>query len=749
MLQEMILSKRVLLVCLVLLISGCALAQDPENPMPVSPAPHITNAPRSQEPAEAEKKDKGRPEGNAEKAEPSPAAEPDLEFQVFVATSLGRKLPIFGQNLFENVPSTFAPLEHVQVTPDYLIGAGDELLIRAWGQVDIDWRATVDRSGAIYLPKVGSISVAGVRYENLHEYLQAEIGRVFRNFQLSVTMGRLRSIQVFVVGQARRPGSYTISSLSSLVDALFASGGPSNRGSMRRIQLKRNGRIVTTFDLYDLIVSGDKSKDVKLLPGDVIYVPAVGPLVALAGSVNLPAIYELRDSTTLDDAIRYAGGLTNTAAVERAVVERIDSRRVRKAEEFPLDPEGLALALRDGDVIRFLHISAKFENDITLRGNVAVPGRYPWRPGMRVHDLIPTRESLVTEEYWKQQNQLAVTAQTPGVQRTGPVELKNEVKRLLAEINWDYAVVQRFKLEDLSSNLLPFNLAKAIEGDETQNLPLQPGDVVTILSQADIQVPLGQQSKFVRLEGEFAHSGVYQVQPGETLRQLVSRVGGLTPQSYLFGAELNRESTRLDQQKQLDQYILTLEQAIERSAAGTASASGGDAARAAEAGVRLDAQRNLLAKLKLLRATGRVVLEIRPNAAGPDALPDLVLEDGDRLLIPFTPATVNVIGLVYNSNAFLFKPGKTVGDYLRLAGGPTQDADKGREFVIRANGSSVSRQQKSFLTTSGFDSLPLMPGDAIVVPEKLDRGALLRGFKDWTQIISSFVLGAAAAKVLF
>jgi protein involved in polysaccharide export with SLBB domain len=327
------------------------------------------------------------------------------------------------------------------------------------------------------------------------------------------------------------------------------------------------------------------------------------------------------------------------------------------------------------------------------------------------------------------------------------VQLKNEVKRLQAEINWDYAVVQRFNLEDLSSELLPFNLAKAIEGDDTQNLPLQPGDVITIFSQADIQVPIGRQSKFVRLEGEVAHPGVYQVQAAETLRQLISRVGGLSAQAYLFGAEFNRESTRIDQQKQLDEYLRELEQAVERNA--TPGGAGGDASQAAEAKARVEAQRNLIAKLKLVKATGRVVLEVKPNAEGTDALPDLVLEDGDRLLVPFRPATVSVIGLVYNSNAFLYKPGRTVGDYLRLAGGPTRDGDKGREFVIRANGSSVSRQQRSFLTTSGFDSLPLMPGDAIVVPEKLDRGAFMRGFKDWTQIITSFVLGAAAAKVLF
>jgi protein involved in polysaccharide export with SLBB domain len=224
--------------------------------------------------------------------------EPDIEYQDFVSSSLGYRLPIFGQGLFRNVPSTFAPLDHVPVTPEYLIGPGDELLVRAWGQIDVNYRAVVDRTGIIYLPKVGAISVAGVRYDQLQEHVKSAIGRVFKNFDLDVTLGHLRSIQVFVVGQVRRPGSYTVSSLSTLVNALFASGGPSNRGSMRRIILKRQGREVTSFDLYDLIAFGDKSKDAQLLPGDVIYVSPVGRLVALAGSVNIPAIYELKDHDT-------------------------------------------------------------------------------------------------------------------------------------------------------------------------------------------------------------------------------------------------------------------------------------------------------------------------------------------------------------------------------------------------------------------------------------------------------------------
>jgi polysaccharide export outer membrane protein len=728
-----------------------------------------------------------------------PLAEPDIEFQRYVASSLGYRLPIFGQNLFENVPSTFAPLDYVPVTPDYLIGPGDELLIRGWGQIDIsNYRAIVDRTGSIYVPTVGTISVAGVRYDRLNEYLKQAIGRYYKSFDLDVTLGRLRSIQIFVVGQVKRPGTYTVSSLSTLVNALFASGGPSNRGSLRQIQLKRGGQLITTFDLYDLIVKGDKSKDAPLMAGDVIYVPAVGRLVAMAGSVNIPAIYELKDHDTLANVIVYAGGLTSTAAGQHAIIERIDDRQLRQAAEFPLTPEGLKQELHDGDIVRFLHISTRFENAVTLRGNVAVPGRYPWREGMRIKDLIPTRESLVTEEYWKQQNllglfpanesfqteeqtresgapatqpnitngttaatnpaatgaNLAAAGQTgqTGVlgdqslqQRVGRVEaermhqeaLRNQIRRSAAEINWEYAVIQRLDPNNLTSHLLPFNLGKAIEGDEAQNLVLQPGDVITIFSQADLQVPIAQQSKFVRLEGEFSAAGIYQAEPGETLRHLLMRVTSLTAQAYLFGSEFTRESVREDLQRRLDDYVGGLQRTVESTPAVTPQDQ-----------ASLAAQRQLVERLGQLRSTGRIVLEVKPAASSVDAFPDMVLEDGDRLFIPFRPATVSVVGAVYNSNAFLFRPSKTVADYLRLAGGVTRDGDKRHAFVLRANGATISNQQHSNLLVNNFNTLRLMPGDTLIVPQKIGRGAVLQGLKDWSQLFQQFALGAAGISVL-
>lgn len=703
----------------------------------------ITNATPGQERQEVQ--------GEASKANPSPApvpiAEPDLEFQQFVTASIGTSLPIYGQSLFDNVPSTFAPLDRVQVTPDYIIGPGDELIVRAWGQISVDYRQVVDRSGALYIPKVGSFNVAGLKFEELHDYLSTEIGRIFKSFQLSVSMGRLRSIQIFVVGQVKRPGTYTISSLSSLVDAVFASGGPANRGSLRRIQVKRAGQVVTTFDFYDLMVNGDKSKDVRLEPGDVIYVPPVGPLVALSGSVNTPAIFELKDRSTLGQVIAFAGGLTTTASDQNAVVERIDDHHIRQAEEFPLDAAGLAREVHDGDIVRFLRIPSKFENAVTLRGNVAVPGRYPWHAKMRVHDLIPNRQFLVTDEYWKHQNQLALYARA-GDFRTNPTELKNDVKRMSSEINWKYASIQRMNPQDLTPRVLPFNLGKAIEGDPQDNLELQPNDVITIFSQNDLQVPIADRTNFVHLEGELVEAGVYQAEPGETLRHLVERVGGFTPQAYLYGSEFTRESTRVDQQERLDEYVNNLGQSLQQTSAASAYLT--DPTSAAQAQTQNQADRALVERMRGLRATGRIVLELRPTASGAAALPELVLEDGDRFRVPFRPATVNVIGSVYNSNAFIFKAGKTVADYLRLAGGPNRGADKAREFVIRADGSTVSRQQHSTLLAGrNFDALRLMPGDSIVVPAKLDRGATLRALRDWATIFGQFGLAAGGIRAIF
>ena len=754
------------------------------------------------------------------------------EFQKFVMESTGRDLAIFGQNLFRAVPSTFAPADNVPVTADYVIGPGDEIQIRAWGQIDVDVTATVDREGAISVPKVGVIAVAGVKASDLPAYVKTVFGRTFRNFQLTATLGKLRSIQVFVVGQAKRPGTYTVSSLSTLVTAVFAAGGPSIKGSMRSIQLKRGNRVVTEFDLYDLIVSGDKSKDAPLLPGDVIYIPPVGPQVAVTGSVKIPAVYELKQNTVLFDLFRWAGGLATTAAGQKATVERIEDHKARTVDEFPLDMGGLSRQIRDGDLVTVYSVVPRFDNAVVLRGNVAQPGRFPWREGMRVRDLIPDREALLSRDYWTKRNQVVgldssvssiltqqsatgtrltiddlnqrrkpqgeldatvgdtihrVQTESEAVKFLDPTQAssaaqaqsaaqisltaaqtlqdqrKDELARLEAakadslrlvnqitpsqrEVNWDYAVVERINRNDLTTSLIPFNLAKAvIDGDPNQNVLLQPGDIVTVFSKEDVRVPISKQTQYVRLEGEFNSAGIHQIMPGETLRQLVARVGGLTSNAYLFGAQFTRESTRKAQEKTLAEALYRLEKDMQRFNTLRAQnvTSPEDAASLQQQAVN---QQNLLTRLRQIKPIGRIVLELPEQAKAGD-LPDMPLEDGDRLVIPPPPSMVSVVGSVFGESSFVYKPDKRVADYLTQAGGVTKSADESSMYVLRADGSVKSKRQEGWFTAS-LEGSRLMPGDSIVVPEELDRTTVTRALKDISQIFYQFGLGAAAIAVL-
>jgi protein involved in polysaccharide export with SLBB domain len=792
---------------------------------------------------------------------------PPTEFQLLVRGSVGRMLPIYGDSLFRQVPTTFAPLRNVNVTPDYVLGPGDQLLIRVWGQVNFNAQVTVDRSGSVYIPQVGEIHVAGLPYSQLHDHLQDAVSHIYKSFSLDVQMGQLRSIQVFVVGQARRPGSYTLSSLSTLVTALFATGGPSVQGSLRDIQVRRNGQTVTHFDLYDLLLLGDMSKDVALLPGDVIFIPPVGPQVAVSGSVRVPAIYEFKAQTTVEQALQFAGGLSSTASLLHASLERKDQTNSRTVLDLKLEGSGLATLLRPADVLHVMPFSPQFQNTVTLRGNVAETGRFAWRPGMKLSDIIPDSKALVTRDYWERRNQLGIPGpefkaeyaanpdqylrdaignrrylqpypnlqgnqQQNGTNQTqnsgqnpnqnyqnysqnvdqtsifglaaggenydqsglsqlntqssgsnnqnnssnggqneeqgngiGGASLANQQRQLawnggmlprpplrvilpVPEIDWSFAVIERLNPTTLETSLVPFNPGKLlVDHDSSQDLTLQPGDIVTIFSQVDISVPQAQRTKFVRLEGEFKGAGIYSVAPGETLRQLVARAGGFTPNAYLFGSEFTRESTRVFQQQRLNEYLSNLELEIDRSTINTAQASVTPQDTAAAA-TEVSASRSLVDKFRNIRATGRIVLELNPNAIGIDQLPDLTLEDGDRFTVPSKPSTVNVVGAVYDQNSFLFSQRQQVGSYVRLAGGPTRDADDKHAFIIRADGSVISRQSRSGVFGNTFISTRMNPGDTVVVPEKVPRPSALRNFINYSQIFSQLALGAAAIAVL-
>lgn len=768
----------------------------------------------------------------------APTPEPLTEFQKFAASATGQVLPIFGADLFRNPPSTFAPLDMSPVPDDYVIGPGDELRIRTWGQISFAANVRVDRSGDIYIPRVGPVHVAGLAFSGLKEQVRAAIARVFRNFELTVDLGQIRAIQVYVAGQARHPGVYTVSALSTLLNALFASGGPSISGSLRHIQLRRDGKLVSELDVYDLLTNGDKSKDAKLLSGDIIFIPPVGSQVALTGSVRNPRIYELKDGETLNALLADAGGASEVAAATHISIQRIDQHREMRAIDVSFDSSGLATPLAGGDLVHVYSIVPRTVQTVTLRGSIANPGRFTWHNGMKISELIPDKESLLTRQYWWKRAQLGLpspefeptdrvslarmrqprepftlprnrkmldgsqrgldqnssgtesdsqlsdsqpsddlrdnppanppldgsmnlrTPRSPqassstlgSVQAETDLETRQprtEVQFSAPDIDWDYAVIERLDRDTLKPRLIPFDLGRLVlQHDSSQDLELEAGDVVTIFSGADIRLPVAQQSKMVKLEGEFIHAGSYTVEPGETLRQLIQRAGGFTPGAYLYGSEFTRESTRKIQQTRIDEYVRNLEMQTHRGALQTAAAAVSSAQDIATSTAAQSSEQELIAQLRQIRATGRIVLEFTPTAGGLNEVPEITLENGDRFVVPSRPANVNVVGAVYDQNSFLFNQSRHVNAYLHLAGGPNRNADQKHEFLIRANGEVLSRDSVDSVWSRGFMDVPLNPGDTLVVPEKVFKPSAMRGVLEWSQLFSQFALGAAAISVI-
>jgi protein involved in polysaccharide export with SLBB domain/uncharacterized protein involved in exopolysaccharide biosynthesis len=805
--------------------SPCS-AQDQDAPalptQPVSLDDSPRNSINSGHPGRESREDQRSGTSNADRGKKerrglsAQAPQPQTEFEQMVADSAGRPLAVFGHSLFAQPPATFAPVADVQVPSDYVIGPGDELRIHMWGQIDADLRVEVDRSGRIYIPKVGEVPVTGVRYSELEAYLKQAVERVFKSFNLNVAIGRIHSIQVFVVGQAKAPGVYTISSLSTLINAVFASGGPLPQGSLRHIQLRRGDRVVQEFDLYDLLVKGDKSHDVALLSGDVVFIPPVGPLAAITGSVNAPAIYELSGGVTLGKLVETAGGLNVLADGSSATVERIVDNQARTVLQFPLDASGLAFSVKGGDIVHISSIVPRFDDTVTLRGYVANPGRFPFVPGMHVHDLLPNAKALLPREYWlnrasttdarqteypvrKQVPQPAPhtmlprdqdgsdgntstqepanpllnatqgsqtrketipeyyrdlarsetvtdqepenSARQPGERDNQPDLLTRELLKLVPSINWRYALIQRVDAATLKTQLIPFDLGKAvIDGDTASNLALQPGDILTVFSQGDIVAPEQAQTRYVKVEGEVEHPGIYELVEGQTLNDLLQVAGGLTTKAYPYAARLTRESARVEQQRGLDEMVRTAEAELRASRVSTAASSSQDAGAIAAGQA---AQQSLLDSLRSIRASGRVVLAMSPDASAITDFPQMTMEDGDRVVIPARLNTVTVSGAVYNPASFVYDARRKVGDYLLLAGKGALNSNQSHTFIIRADGTVISRQEAGGMFHGGFAQLPMHPGDQIVVPEKVDNG-VVRAIRDWGQIIAPLALATLA-----
>ena len=694
------------------------------------------------------------------------------QFASFVQETTGRNLPLYGYNLFNG--SSFPALTNVPVPANYVLGPGDDISIKIWGAIDVNLNLPIDRNGQITIPKVGPVTVAGTRADQLEALLKTHVGRVYNNFELSATLGRLRSIQVFVVGQARQPGVLTVSSLSTLISVLFESGGPSATGTMRQIKLTRAGKTVSTIDLYKFIHSGDTSADARLLPGDVIVIPPAGPRVALLGALDSPAIYELAGTEeTLAKLLSYSGGQQVLTSSHKVLIERINpaqGKAPRAVEERALTPEGLNSTVRDGDVVTMFKISPEFANAVTLRGNVAAPLRYAYRPGMTVSDLIPEVSALIQADYYSRKNILVqyeaprqlrtertlgdtfgreVNIGQQGVSRqVSQDQVVHDVKNQLNEINWDYASIERLDAKELRTTLIPFNLGKAIKDkDPANDLTLQAGDVVTIFSVNDLPVPAEKRSQFVRLAGEVMVPGIYQIQPGETLPGLIQRVGGFSQNAFVYGTVFTRESTRVQQQDNINRSMRRMEADINAQTA-TALQNANSSDKSNSLQIQVENQKNLLRRLQSLKATGRIALELAMDSRIP---PAIALEDGDQIMVPHRPSFVGVFGEVFAETSFIHKPGSTVGHYVDKAG-LTRDGDTDHMLLIRADGSVEGSARRSSFWSSGLLNREMNPGDSIFVPALIDRRTtytqLVEGAKDWTTILYQLGLGAAGIRTL-
>lgn len=542
------------------------------------------------------------------------------EFELYIQRLTGiSTIRRFGANLVLDLPlsraSGAAPEPEPQAPVDYRVGPGDELMVSIWGAVDADLRLRVDRAGRINIPRVGSVSVAGQTLAEVTAAIDRQARRTFKTFELSVSLSELRQIRVFVTGFALRPGAYTVSSLTTLSSVLLArAGGPAAAGSFRHIELRRGGKAHAKLDLYELMLFGKREADHGLQADDVIHVGPIGRQVAVIGSVNKPAIFELAQGESVSDIVQMAGGLNSVADRSRLAVERLADRNARRIQELKLPDDA--------------------------------------------------------------------------------------------------------------------------------GTKLDAGDVVRAFSAIDAALPLERQNKRVRVEGEVQRPGTYILPPGSSVADALKAAGGLTQAAFLFGAEFYRETVRQKQITNYERALRDLELEFSRRANATAARTAEEANAQSQQQVMSE---RFLARLREARPTGRVVLQLPPNAR---ELPDLALEDGDRLLIPSVPTTVGVFGSVFNAGSYLYSEGRRVDDYMRLAGSATRGADRQSIFVIRANGSVISAQQQAGTWFTGgsakVEEQLALPGDTIFVPEEANKVTFLQAAKDWTQVLYQLGLGLAS-----
>lgn len=620
----------------------------------------------------------------------------------------------FGYDLFNRTTANFSEPAMLPVGPDYIIGPGDQFTLTMWGTTEGIYTLKVTKEGEITLPKVGVVPVAGVRFGGLEKTLKRHLARYYNDFNLSVAMGSLKTNTLYVVGEVAKPGSYSLSSLTTVYGALFAAGGPTRQGTLRSIQVLRSGKVIKSVDLYEFLLKGDRSQDMRLQNEDTVFVPLIGPVAGVAGSVYRPAIYELTGQETASDLIQIAGGILPIALGGRLQLVRYADNQKKVIVDLKLDsrqPEGAQKQQKkfSEKVLNMdsLIISPVYDlvwDTVDLAGAVEHPGSFQWRPDIRLREII--------------------------IQG-----------RLLPSSDMMRAEVIRLSRDMMDRTIIPVNLAALMAGDESHNIPLEPQDQVRVYSKL-------KAAEKVTVSGEVMRSGNFEISKDERLSDLLRRVGGFTAEAYPYGAVFKRKGVKESEARNMQVLITkTQSEIIQTAAARTATAISAEEAQFAKAEQGLG--QSLLGNLKAMQvlSEGRVAISITTNIdewAG--SKQDLLLQDGDSLMVPKRPQEVLVLGEVFTPGAQIHQPGMSVGDYLGRTGGVTKNADEDMIFIVQADGYAYGADSPS---VDSIERKELRAGDAIIVPQKTERYAAMRNTKDIIDILFKTAVVIATIMVLF
>jgi len=681
-------------------------------------------------------------------------------------------------------------MEDVPVGDGYIIGPGDSFTITLWGISEGIFKVTVKSDGTIVLPKAGVVSIAGMTFGQMREYLQDTLGRYFEGVNLAVTMDKIRTIRAYIIGEVGRPGSYSLSSLSTVYSALFSAGGPTKKGTLRDIQLIRNDKVIANIDLYDFLLKGAKDQDRRLESGDTIFVPFIGSTIGISGAVNRPAIYEVKGIPRLKDLLWLAGGFTPTSDLTRIQIERLiehDKRIVidKNISRYKKDAKLQSFPLKNRDYVRVFSISGGVQNIVNLAGNVARPGRYEWKEGMRLLDLFPNGYADLKpqpfEEYGyitrlvppamheknisfslkkllegdasqnvllskmdkikilslKEESSGKSVSITGFVRKPGAYSYRegltlkdliyqagNVVERAYAEeIEVFRTEIKGDKAEHLRFTV---NLKKVFADDPKHNLDLQNLDRVNIRNIQDWY------QGSVTFSGQVKFPGTYPISRGERLSSVLERAGGFADDAYLFGAVFTRKSVKSAQDENVQQLLDKIEAGMIKEAQGIQL---GEVKGKTQA--ELERNRKLLDRISASRTKGRVILKLSGLNGFKDSQEDIELEDGDSLTVPAKTDVITVIGEVYNPAGVLYEADKNVFYYLERVGGTIAQGDSDNIYVLRADGSVLS---KSGGTLNVYWD-KLSPGDVVVVPPRFEKPVdYFQIVKDVTKLIFELVM---------